>query len=107
MVDSTKACQGEYVNVDMIQDLTKKKLIITNEGSYELGDYGEKLTLQVEINGQAKKWSPNKDSCRSMREAYGSDTKAWVGYIIDLQIIKNRGKDSIMALPTKNLQKES
>ena len=100
MVDSTEATESDFVSVDMVKGLEKPQLVILGGGDYEEGDYGRKLVLPVNIDGREKKWSVNKDSAKNLKQAFGADTVSWVGYIIKLNIIRARGKDCIIALPT-------
>lgn len=101
MVDSTKACESAYIDVDLVKNSRAKKAVIVGPGSYVTGKFGEKLELQVEIDGKMKIWSPNRACCNSMRLAYGVDTNSWTGKIVALQITTNpQGKVVIAAIPT-------
>lgn len=100
MVDSTKACESAYVDVDLVKNSKAKRVVILTPGEYVTGQYGEKLELLVEIDEKQKKWSPNKDCANSLRLAYGQETNLWVGKIVALALVMRNGKMVIAAMPT-------
>lgn len=103
MVDSTRATESEFVNVDLVRDSKSKKLVITGEGEYRKTEFdNERLTLPVEIDGKQKLWSPNMDTAKNIKVVCGVDTKYWVGQKIGLQVIKKNGKDCILGIPLAN-----
>lgn len=101
MVDSTRATESEWVNVDLVRQKQPLKAIITDGGKYEEGKYGEQLVIGLEVNKKAKKYSPNRDSAANMKNMYGAETNAWVGYIIELSITRSNGKEIVIAVPTR------
>ena len=98
MVDTKQALESEFVTVELVRESATKKLVVYDPGSYENTDYGDKLTLGVNIDGKKKKWRPNKDSITAL-QAYGADTVNWVGKLIALKIEKRNGKDCVIGYP--------
>ena len=103
MVDSSPACESKYLDTDTVRNSPTKRLIILDEGQFKEQDFeGEKynaLVLNVEIDGKRKEWKPNRDSASNLKSGLGADTKGWVGKPILVQVIKVRGRDSILATP--------
>ena len=105
MVDSTEATESKFLNADIVKNSKTKKLVLTGQGEYVEGKFGNKLEVPVEIDGRPKIWSINKDSAINLREAYGTDTKSWIGYVIDLKIVKIQNKDCIIAFASQEKAK--
>lgn len=99
MVDTRKASEGKYVNVDMVRNSPTKKLVPVNEGEYVEGQFGEQFQMTVNIDGKEKIWTPGKDSLKSLQESWGMDSKNWVGKVVDLRVMKMRGKDLVIGMP--------
>lgn len=99
MVDTTKAKEGKYITADLVKESLSKKCVIINEGEFVDGDFGEKFQITVEIDGKQKIWSPNKDSICNMHDAYGKDSKAWIGKIVKFKVTKFKGKDTVTGEP--------
>ena len=103
MVDTTKASESAYINVDLVRTSPTRKCVIIDEGEYKQGEYQgqkyEKFECTVEIDHKMKKWSPNKDSVKNIQEEYGMDSQEWVGRIIKLSIGKSNGKDVVIGMP--------
>ena len=96
MVNATEATEGQYVNADLVEKSTKKTLVITGAGSYEKTEYGNKLSLPVEIDGKQKTWNPNKDSAVNLLNAWGEDTINWVGKPVKLTVMSVLGKKTVV-----------
>lgn len=99
MVDATRATESGYMNADLVNNSKTKTLVILEAGKYEDTDYGEKLTIKVEIDGKPKTWRPNKDTCSNIAKKHGMDTITWVGKKITLSVIKMMGKETIAGVP--------
>ena len=99
MVDATEASESEFMNVDLIRNMPNPILVVITAGNYEVGEFGRKLVLNIEINNKNKKWTVNKSSASNMIKSFGSGTDGWVGKKAALTIIKVNGKDSIVAIP--------
>jgi len=98
MVSTEKALETDFMNADLVKNSPSKKLVILGEGKYEITDFGEKLTLPVEIDSKKKTWRPNRDSIKNM-QMLGKDSQAWVGKAIQLQILTIKGKEAIIGFP--------
>lgn len=99
MVDTSKALETAYLNVEYVKNSKERRATIIAEGEYMPTDYGEKLTIPIIINGVRKLYRPNRDSIKNIREAYGLNTQGWVGHDILLSIISMKAKDVVIAIP--------
>jgi len=99
MVSSKQAMESEYVNADLVKNSKNKEMVVVDPGKYEQTDYGEKLTLFVEIDGKKKIWRPNRDSVKNLNRGFGEDTETWIGKPVTLQVVSIAGKDSVVAAP--------
>ncbi len=103
MVDTTKAMESDFLNVDMVRESPSKKCVILSEGEYVPAEYQgkkyEKFNIDIDLDGKHKIWSPTKDAVKNLSAEYGKDSKAWIGKAVALRITKNNGKDTINALP--------
>ena len=106
MVGTNKALESEYLTVAYLKDSENKHFIVLGEGKYQETDYGTKLRIPVEINGQRKTWTPNKDSIKNCRNEWGENTTGWVGKMVRGQIINVQGKEAINAFPMETKVKE-
>jgi|TARA_R100000501_G_C2587119_1_gene88330 hypothetical protein len=100
MVDSTKACESDWVNADLVKLAKIKKAVITGPGDYKEGKFGNRLQIPVQIDGKMKTYSPNRDSATNCKIAWGADTNGWVGKTIELELSSVNGKVIIIARPT-------
>ena len=99
MVDVTKAMESDFLTVETVKSLEKLQAVILSEGSYEKTDYGEKLSLMVQIEKNREKiWRPNKSSVENLASSWGRDSKLWVGKTANLNIVKIQGKECILAI---------
>lgn len=99
MVDTTKAMESDYLNVETVKNSQTKKIIIIDGGKYENTDYGSnKLTMRVSIDGMDKIWRPNRDSVKNLSTAWGRESNIWVQKIATLTIVSMNGKESIVAI---------
>jgi hypothetical protein len=99
MVSARQATESEFLNVDIVRNAIRKEGVIIGAGSYQKTDYGEKLTIPLNIDGKEKTWRLNRDNAKTLASAYGDDTTGWVGKTVDLKIISIQGKESILATP--------
>lgn len=100
MVDVTQAMESQYLTADAVKNAKDNAFgVITSEGKYEDTEYGNKLTLSVELNKVPKIWRPNRDSVANLANKFGRDSKLWLGKKIVFQVHKIAGKDCVIALP--------
>lgn len=98
MVDTTQAMESTYLTADLVDKSPTKKLVVINPGDYEDTMYGKRLTLTVNIDGNEKKWRPNRESVENL-QPLGVDSLDWVGKVIYVIVEKRNNKDSIIARP--------
>lgn len=102
-MDVSEAMESDYINADFVRESPSKKCVILDEGKFSEGEWqGKKFTrfeLTVEIDGKKKIWKPNKDTVKNIASVHGKDSKAWVGQVVILRILKTNGKDVVTGLP--------
>lgn len=102
MVDSRKALESEYITVDSVKNSLTKKLVILDPGAYEDTEWGERLSLKVEMDGNKKVWRPNRDSIKNVQNVFKYETCDWVGKIIGLSVVSMKGKEMVIGIPTND-----
>lgn len=103
-MDATQYAETDYITAELVKQAKIKKAVIIGEVKAEATDYGEKLTCPVEIDGKRKTYRPNKDTIKNLISALGSDTKAWLGKTLILNVISVMGKESVLGVVDKNVQ---
>lgn len=98
MVDSTEATQSEFVTVDLVESSPTKKCVVVDPGSYEESNYGKRLTVKVNIDGQIKRWRPNKETVINM-QTLGIDTTTWMSKLVNLNVEIRQGKKAVIGKP--------
>lgn len=70
---------GDFLNYDGTQD--GDIITILDEGKVEYNESLKKelFNIGVEHNGKNKIYSPNNTAGRLLQEAFGMDTKEWIG----------------------------
>lgn len=76
--------EGKYarVGISLVQGAVVKFISkgVLEPNSFDTGDDAkERLVIDVEINGEEKKISPNTTSMRELSTAWGTDTEKWIG----------------------------
>lgn len=98
MVDATEAMESQYLNAEIVERSPTKIVIPIGEGKYENTDFGNRLTVPVQIDGKTKVWRPNKDSVKNIvRDTGSKDTAVWVGKKIEVSVTSMQGKDTVLA----------
>lgn len=98
MVDTTEAMESQFVTPDLVKSSPTKKLVVIDPGSYQKTDYGDRLTLGVNLDGKKKLWRPNQESVLNL-QIYGKDSVNWTGKVIDVSVEKRSGKEAVIAKP--------
>lgn len=99
MVNTDKAVEGDFITADFVNNSPTKLCTPIDEGNYEDSDFGDRLTITVEIDGKRKKYRPNKDTVTNLRNEYGKDSKEWIGKLIRLKTVRFKGKDIVHGEP--------
>lgn len=80
--------QGEWAKAK--EDFNTGDLIeILNEGLTMEGDYGPRQVFKINTKNGEKNLSFNQTSINNLVDAYGDDTKKWVGKKANTEIIKS------------------
>lgn len=99
-MDASKYAEGSFCNPEVVKNSQSKQCCITGIKS-EMGKYGEQIVCDVEIDGNAKRYSPSKDTVKNLISTWGKDTNAWLGRTILLQVLSIAGKDRVMGTGVK------
>ncbi len=106
MVDATKACESDFMTSDLVTNSPTKKVVIVSGGEYVKGKFGEKLELKVTLDKKLKTWSPNRESCQNMKDAFGTETEGWMSQVIHLTLkLMDNGKLGIIGIPADSIPK--
>ena len=71
-------------------------ITIADEGELVEGDYGTKLVVKVVLaDGTKKKLSLNPTSVNKLIDAFGTDTKAWVGKEVKVHVVQMTVRDTL------------
>ena len=98
IVDITQALESQFVTIDLVMNSQTKKMVVIDSGRYEKGEFGERLSLGVNIDGKEKIWRPNQESVKNL-SVFGYDTNQWIGKVIIVGIEKRKGRDTIIGRP--------
>lgn len=75
---------GDYLNYNGTND--GDEFVISGEGKVEYNETLKKdmFNMPVQHNGKTKTWSPNNKQGQQMQDAYGMDTKDWIGKVVQV-----------------------
>ena len=99
-MDTKELSESTFVNVELVRNSPTKRCVIKTEGKIEDvtfdGETTKRITLEVEIDGKFKGYSPNKTSLKNIQAGYGFDSKKWVGKALSLTVA-NMPKECVLA----------
>jgi len=79
--------QGDWAK--KFQDISNEDIItIKNEGQIISGDYGERNVFKIETKNGEKLLTFNQTSMNNLIDAYGDETKNWIGKEVKVWIVK-------------------
>lgn len=99
MVNIERFCEGDYVNVDVVKASASKRFVVIDEGKTEVGKFGEKFTFTVELDRKRKEFTPYRDAMKAMKEAWGSDSRMWIGKTGTFHVIPKGTKEVVIVIP--------
>ena len=79
------------MNGDFAKEANVTKVKILDEAKTVSTDFGEKLQCTVQCNDSVKSkrlWSINGTSQNSLIDAFGPDTKDWIGKEVTIEVVK-------------------
>ena len=100
MVNTTEAMESSFLTTELVKQSKNKKIVVVDPGSYEKTDFGNRLTLKVNLDGKIKTWRPNRETVQNL-QVYGQDSMDWVGKPFYLTVEKRNNKDCIIGHPIK------
>jgi hypothetical protein len=95
-VQKVVRAQGEFAKIG--GDIKEgDALVIRDEGQVISGDYGDRNVFRVEKKswGEEKNLTFNQTSMNNIIDAYGEDTKEWVGKIAHVYIVRQMVGDTL------------
>lgn len=99
-MDMTKFAESEYLTADKVSKSATKKGYIIGDAEEVEGKFGSKVQLLIEIENIRKKWNPNKTSVQNLIDAFGTDSKKWLGKEVIFSIeTTEKGKQTIIGKP--------
>ena len=99
-MDTKQLTESDLVTIALVNGSASKRLVILSAGAMVNDkDGNSKFQCLVEMDGQSKKWRPNKTTMRALQKQYGYDSNAWVGKMVILNTGKVEGKDAIIGVP--------
>jgi hypothetical protein len=99
-MDVNQLIETPYISVELVKNAKDKRVVIIDEGEIVQTKWGtNKLELNVDMNKEVKTWSLNQQTLRNLREAWGNDSKEWVGKIVQLSIGEREGKAYVIGFP--------
>ena len=99
-MDTTEFAEGQFLNPELVETSPTKKVVIQNEGTREINKFGNpSFSVNVLLDGKSKAWTLRQDHVKSLRTAFGYDSKFWVGQTINLRVVTLNGKKTIVAIP--------
>ena len=99
-MDTKQLTESENIGVETVNLSLSKKLIILSSGAMVLDMEGkQKFQLMVEIDGKQKLYKPNKTTLKAIQAAWGTESSAWIGKSLKLEIGNVKGKTAIIGSP--------
>lgn len=99
-MDTKQLTESDLVTIALVNGSASKRLVILSAGAMVNDkDGNSRFQCLVEMDGQSKKWRPNKTTMRSLQQKFGYDSSAWVGKVLSLSCGKIEGKDAIIGTP--------
>jgi hypothetical protein len=99
MVNIDRFCEGDYVNVEVVKASPSKRFIILDEGKTEIGKFGEKFSFNVELDKKQKEFTPYRDAMKAMKNAWGSDSRVWIGKTGTFFVTTKGTKEVVIVIP--------
>lgn len=100
-IDVTKYAESQYVKVDLVRESPSKQITFLSAGKEVETKYGTRLEFQVSMDKKIKCYSPNMQSVKNLKDAWGSDSNMWLTKIAKLTIeLTEQGKETIIAVPS-------
>ena len=80
---------GDFISAKSIKDGDIIEII--DEGKVEYSEALKKdcFNLKVKLNDKVKTWSPNNKHGKIMQQAFGLDSKNWIGKKVQLALVED------------------
>jgi len=102
-MDTKRFFESEYINVEAVKKAQKKQGIILNAGSSENTQYGDRFVINVQFDGQIKKYAPNKASWLNIVDKWGAVSDNWVEKHLRfaVEIDRKNNRERVIAYPVE------
>ena len=102
-MDVTKYAESQYIKLDLIMEAPSKEITFLSAGEELKGQYGYKLEFRVSFNGKEKVYTPNMQSIKNLKEAWGAESNTWMMKTATLttQYDEKQQKTLLIAKPHK------
>ena len=97
----TKGLEGsDSITIQLVTDSKSKRCVILSAGAMVTDKEGKsKFQCLVEIDGTQKSYRPNKTTIKALQAKYGTESTAWIGKGLELDIGDYQGKPAIFGKP--------
>ena len=104
-MDTTQYAEGQFISPELVKNSKSKKVYIAGDAEIVQGKFGDKLEVDVELDGKKKRWGLNRDQVKALHE-FGKDSKLWVGKWVSLKVVNIGGKETVVAIPEQDSTEE-
>ena len=97
-MDTTRFSEGQYVTSELVELSPTKIGVIIEEAKEKQTDYGEALSVTINMDEKKKTWRLNRDSVKNMQQL-GKDSLSWIGKKVQFQVVNVKGKKLVIGSP--------
>lgn len=98
-MDTKSLTASDYVSKESIKNSPSKKATIVSTGIMPTNDGEKKFTLMVDMDGEVKRYIPNKTTLKNIQKAHGFESQDWVGKSIRFEAGVINSKEATIGVP--------
>jgi hypothetical protein len=99
-MDTKTLVESDSVTMASVRASPTKRLVILSSGQMALDREGkQKFGVLVDMDGTQKLFRPNKTTMKALQAKYGTESQAWVGKTLTLEVGISNGKEAIIGTP--------
>lgn len=91
----------KYLSKELVKRSNTKKIVFLNSGIDQKNKFGDAATFIVEIDNIQTEYTPNSQSVVNLVNAWGYESREWVGKVAEVYIEIKDNKEIIIAKPFK------
>ena len=95
--------ESDYVTLQWAEEKSDKTGVILNSGEKDTYDGKTGFKLLVELDGEQKHWRLNKATIQAFKDAWGSESRKWIGKTFKISTGKVNKKDAILGTPGQRI----